>query len=176
MTTLGRQQHRNYFEALARSGSDLDSPSWDSEPAKSSGSVMRSTRSGIETPAAQYFSCLLTFASPACLVTRSPFCREVASKSGAASEGEHAWRTAATGRRQAPLRNPRPARGRPGLRQGSTAEREPIAGSDVSPSQAAPASGSANGTGASSTRDARQLSDFLPAALQRSARRAPLSC
>ena len=57
MTTLGGQQHRNYFEALARSSSDLDSPSGDSEPAKSAGSVMRSTRSGTETPAAQSCSC-----------------------------------------------------------------------------------------------------------------------
>lgn len=52
MTTLGRQQHRNYFEALVQSGSDLDSPSGDSEPAVSAGAVMRSTRSGTETPAA----------------------------------------------------------------------------------------------------------------------------
>ena len=57
MTTLGGQQHRNYFEALAQSGSDLDPPSGDSEPAKSAGSVMRSARSGTETPPAQSCSC-----------------------------------------------------------------------------------------------------------------------
>lgn len=67
MTTLGRQQHRNYFEALARSGSDLDSPSGDSEPARNAGSAMRSTRSGAETPFAQSRCCSLCFSGMSCI-------------------------------------------------------------------------------------------------------------